>query len=880
MTYVMGLDAGGSGGRCLLWEVGSGRVFSASAGWSHPVAPGTAGLGFNLDLDDVWAKLGRAVREVLSRSGATPEDVLAISATSMRHTTVVLDAAGDVLLAAPNHDARALGEGLILGAEHGGRVHGIGGHWPSPIFTGARLLWMKAAAPEAFGRAARVLTLSDWLAYRLSGVVAAERSQAGETLLFDQVRREWAEDLIHDLGLPAEVFPALVDAGTRLGGLTAAAALHLGLAEGTPVVAGGADTQCGLLGAGAVRAGDLGVIAGTSTPLQIVTARPVFDPEGRLWNGQHVLPGLYVTESNGMATGEVLAWVAAMIYPDCARPMEALLADAARSTPGAEGVSSTLGAHIFDGRTIGIPVGNLTLSHMASPGSSRRELGRAVLEGLAFSVAANLKQIEAVTGQAVPTLKITGGLSRSPLWTEIVSDVTGRAVQVPATHESSSLGAAVCAAVGVGAFASFGAAAARMVSIAREQAPGGDAESYRKLYAGWKEAHGLRAAADSHMANLLTTAMMERPVSRAKPAPGFRPRIKVTASLDDMVLDRLRQYGEVDYANWRETAKVYSGEDVIGLLKGFHAFITEMDVVALDAVRELPDLRFIATCRGNPVNVDVEACRAFGIPVVYTPGRNADAVADLVIAFMLMMARRLPEASAFLKLPGGKAGDLNRMAEAYLNYQGRELWGKTVGLVGLGQVGAGVAARLRPFGARVLYYDPFVADGALFSAVRTGLEELLAESDFVSLHVPLSDATRGLLDAAALERMKPGACLVNTARAGLVDEAALSRVLESGRLAGAALDVFSVEPPAADNPLVASPRVIVTPHLGGNTVEVGTHQGIIAAEQLEQLLRGETPEFILNREVMTAFSWTGPRPEPGVEELARVAQGPGPTMTS
>jgi autoinducer 2 (AI-2) kinase len=629
-----------------------------------------------------------------------------------------------------------------------------------------------------------------------------------------------------------------------------------------------------------VHAGDLAVIAGTSTPIQIVTDQPVFDPEGRLWNGQHVLPGLYVTESNGMATGEVLAWFAAMIYADCDRPVEALLADAAGSTPGSGGISSTLGVHIFDGRTIGIPLGNLTLSHMASPGSGRRELGRAVLEGLAFSVAANLEQIEAVTGRVVPTLKITGGLSRSSLWTEIVSDVTGRPVETPATHESSSLGAAVCAGVGAGVFASFDAAVERMVAIAREQAPGGNAETYRKLYAGWKKTHGLRAAADAHMADLLTTAMMERPASRAAPEPGFRPRIKVTASLDLAALDRFREYGDVDYGNWRETARVYSGDELVGLLEGYHAFVTEMDVVDLNAVRKLPELRFIATCRGNPVNVDVDACRAFGVPVVYTPGRNADAVADLVIALMLMLARKLPEASAFLKLPGGKAGDFNRMAEAYLSFQGRELWDKTVGLVGLGQVGAGVARRLRPFGARVLYADPFVADGALYSARRVDLDELLAVSDFVSLHVPLNDGTRGLLDAAAIARMKPGAFLVNTARAGLVDGDALAGALESGHLAGAALDVFSEEPPASDDRLVANPRVIATPHLGGNTVEVGAHQGLIAARQLGQLLRGETPEFILNREVMPTFRWTGPRPEPDSETLDRLAGGSGPKMTS
>ncbi len=884
--YLMAIDIGGGSGRCLLLDPETGAVKTAKRNWTHPVAPGTSGLGYSMDTGDILGKLGEASCEVLAKAGAEPGRIAGISVSGMRNTVVVLDARHDVLLATPNRDARALGEGLMLGFERGAEVHAITGHWPTPLFLGTRLIWMKNNAPDLFKRAATALSVTDWLAFVLTGNAASENSQAGESLLFDIKKREWAFDLIDSLGIPRQLFPAPVASGAPLGTLTREAAGLLGLVPGIPVAAGGADTQCGLLGAGAVMDCDLAVIAGTTMPLQLVTDDLVLDESGKLWSGLHVVPGKYFLESNGLVTGDTIDWFARMLYPDSPDPSLSLFAEAEKSLPGAAGIYSTFGAALFDGRVVGLPIGNLTLSHMVTgdPSRGRRHMVRALVEGIAFSVRANLEQITTVSGRKIPAVKLAGGMSRSGLFAQIISDVTGCAVDVPATAEVSSVGAAILAGVGAGIFENPSSGVKAAAGAFDECRPGKAAEKYQNLYTGWRQAFDKRAETDAHIGNLLTTAMLEASPDAGRAADAsFSPKIFITASLEKNAIGEFKNIGEVSYAGWRETMKLYDGgEELAGALSGVQILITEMDVVDFQAIRDAKDLRAIVTCRGNAVNVDIKAATAYGIPVMNTPGRNADAVADLTVAFMVMLARKMPGSLDFLKHGDVKSGDMARMGEAYLKYQGRELWRKTIGLVGMGSVGAGVAARLSRFGARVIFCDPMVTEGAgsLLSAQKVCLEELLAESDFISIHAPAIEATRGMINRGAFERMKTGAYFINTARASLVDDEALLWALTTGKIAGAALDVFSAEPPASDDAIVSHPNVLATPHLGGNTEETASHQGVIAVDQVRKLMAGEKPEYILNPGVLETFTWSGPRPEPDGKKKDELSKNKRPTIAS
>ena len=325
-------------------------------------------------------------------------------------------------------------------------------------------------------------------------------------------------------------------------------------------------------------------------------------------------------------------------------------------------------------------------------------------------------------------------------------------------------------------------------------------------------------------------------------------RALITASFDPAAKTRLARHMDVVHEDWKARNHIYfDGAAFARRINevGADVLVVEADLVhaeVLDACR----IAMIGCCRGDPVNIDLALATQKGIPVFHTPGRNADAVADLTLAFMLMLARRLPAIEATYH--GGRARKVEQASdflELYKQFTGSELGGLTIGLVGLGAVGREVAARLVPFKAKILAYDPYVTAPPA-GVTLVGLDDLLDRSDVVSLHAPVTPDTMGLLSAERLARLKPTAFLVNTARAALTDEDALYEMLREHRLAGAALDVLVHEPLQPDNRFLALDNVIVTPHVGGATVDVTRHQSDIVVDAVERHLRGERPRWVAN----------------------------------
>ncbi len=258
---------------------------------------------------------------------------------------------------------------------------------------------------------------------------------------------------------------------------------------------------------------------------------------------------------------------------------------------------------------------------------------------------------------------------------------------------------------------------------------------------------------------------------------------------------------------------------------------TPVDAELLSAA---PALEVIGRAGVGTDSIDLDAARQHGVAVVYTPEQNAISVAELVFGLMLSLARHVPAASR-----SASAGEWDRH-----RFMGVELYGKTMGIVGLGRIGHRVGIRARAFGMDIVAHDPFVrADGVVASELRAdvvGFHEALARSDFVSCHMPLTVETRGFFDAAAFAAMKPTAYFINAARGGVVDETALIDALQDGRIAGAGLDVRAAEPPAP-SPLETMDNVILTPHIAALTEEAQERVMASLCGDVAAVLRGDAP---------------------------------------
>lgn len=266
--------------------------------------------------------------------------------------------------------------------------------------------------------------------------------------------------------------------------------------------------------------------------------------------------------------------------------------------------------------------------------------------------------------------------------------------------------------------------------------------------------------------------------------------------------------------------------------------------VTAEVLDSAPRLKLLCCARGGPINVDVKAASARKIPVVNTPGKNADAVADQAIAFMVMLARGFPEAQRFL-LGGGRLGESAYEGARFL---GHELGGHTLGLVGYGNVGRRVARRAIAFGMTVVAYDPFLhAEDLAGVRLMPSLPALLEVADFVSLHVRASGDTENLFGRSEFAALRPGSYFINTARETLVDEAALDSALASGKLAGAALDVVRPNSANGPHPLLRFPNVVITPHIGGATHETLLRGVTMIAAEIERFAAGEPLLSVVNR---------------------------------
>ena len=324
-----------------------------------------------------------------------------------------------------------------------------------------------------------------------------------------------------------------------------------------------------------------------------------------------------------------------------------------------------------------------------------------------------------------------------------------------------------------------------------------------------------------------------------------RPRSLILAPFAEGELRRLGERLDMQYESWMDSRRMRGPDELAAKLNALEAsvLVVELDFVFEEVFEAVPSLKFVGICRAATSHVDVEAATANGVAVVNTPARNAQAVAEHALGLMLALARRIPEGHEYVR-----TGRWINPLGPYVEMRGVELAGRTLGIVGLGAIGRRLAEMAGAIGMECVAYDPYV--GGPPPGVRLkGLDDALASSDFVSIHAPLTSETEGLIDSHGLALMKPTAYLVNLSDARIVDRGALVDALESGSIAGAALDVFETHPIAPDHPLLGLDNVILTPHIAGATEETIERYSRMMIDDILRFIDGERPLNLVNPDV-------------------------------
>lgn len=306
-------------------------------------------------------------------------------------------------------------------------------------------------------------------------------------------------------------------------------------------------------------------------------------------------------------------------------------------------------------------------------------------------------------------------------------------------------------------------------------------------------------------------------------------------------------FDEVVYEPWTDTGERYYEDEMLEhLLKEQpDVLITELDRVTAKVLEGYKGLKVIGDCRATPANIQVDECTKAGIPLLCTPGRNNQAVAEMCVAAIIMQYRNMLPAIDWMKNGGWVEG-----TTPYFMWMGHELQGRKVGFVGFGAVATATAKLMDAFDCDICFYGHQSGDVGHYKKVE--LEELFATCDIVSLHLPVTDETRGMINEKLLRTMKKDAILVNYARSAVIDTPALAKMLEEKAIAGAIIDVFDNEPPTeADRYIINAPNVLYTPHIAGASYEVTNHQAEIINQRLKQYFAGENlQKIVYNKAVL------------------------------
>ena len=433
---------------------------------------GLMGVGKEFDAPTAWSTICHMIRSCIRDAKIAPKDIIATAVTSQRHGAVFLGDNGEVIYAGPNLDARGVfvQDTVMQGLETSCPPTGC---WPPLLYSLCRLVWFKQNKPELYQKIQHVLSISDWVAYKLSDIPLTDPSQASNTQFMDIEQSAWSPEILEMADISADLLPQINVPGSPIGPITDAANQATGLTQDTIVGVGGADTQCALLGSGLHEPNEACVVAGNTAPIQLITDRPIIDETCKLWTGRFLLPEHWVVEANAGKSGEVLRWFVQNIIQPVAEiptPQEAYArveALAMQAEIGSRDAIALLGPQIMDAQDLTtVRPAILLFPPPASPvviPVTTQDLARALFENICYAIQANLELLQQLTKSRLESCTVAGGLTQSKFWQQMLADVTGLDIRRGHEVEASSLGAAMCAATAVGNYDSLLSASKSMV---------------------------------------------------------------------------------------------------------------------------------------------------------------------------------------------------------------------------------------------------------------------------------------------------------------------------------------------------------------------------------------------------------------------------------
>lgn len=502
-TYLLALDAGTGSIRAVLFDVEGHQIGVAQREWEHHEDPRWPG-SMDFDWTHNWELARTCIREVLASTKIDPQAIAAISTTCMREGILLYDAEGNEIWACANVDARSTDEVAQLIASDPDLEKHLYTKSGQTFALNAlpRLLWVKNNMPDVYEKIDHIGMFNDWLIYKLCDVEAIEPSNGSTTGMMDLSTRTWDSTIMEACNLRADICPEVVESGTQVGGVSAAAAQSTGLVEGTPVIAGGGDCQLGLIGVNACVPGTAAVFGGSFWQYEFNTDTPKTDAQARVRVNCHAVPGVWQYEALAFKPGLVMRW-----YRDAFCQEELALAKD-------QGVSSY---ELMNEQAAKIPAGSYGIQccfsdvmnyiHWihASPTitnfdldparSNKYSFYRAILENTCYLVRGHIELVRETTGYEPEKLVFAGGASKSNLWSQILADVCGKEVVVPEVKEATALGAAIIAGYGAGIYPSIAEGAARVVRQDRTYTPNSENHAiYEELYQSWSKVYDAQLA--------------------------------------------------------------------------------------------------------------------------------------------------------------------------------------------------------------------------------------------------------------------------------------------------------------------------------------------------------------------------------------------------